>query len=71
MAQSQCLLHVWSEAGAVGAAILLIFGLLVMRSIRRTLVPAQGALFATFSACAMIAALDTALLRHGSAPPLR
>lgn len=49
-------LQVWSEAGAVGAAILLIFGLLVMRSIRRTLVPAQAALFATFSACAMIAA---------------
>jgi O-antigen ligase len=49
-------LQVWSEAGAVGAAILFIFGLLVMRSIRRTLLPAQAALFATFSACAMIAA---------------
>jgi O-antigen ligase len=49
-------LQVWSEAGAVGAAILLMFGFLAMQSIRRTLVSAQAALFATFSACAMIAA---------------
>jgi O-antigen ligase len=49
-------LQIWSEAGAIGAAILLVFGLLVMRSIRRRPQPVHAALFATFSSCAMIAA---------------
>jgi O-antigen ligase len=49
-------LQVWFEAGAVGAAILLVFGLLVLRSIHRRSQPVQAALFATFSSCTMIAA---------------
>ena len=49
-------LQVWFEAGAVGAAILLVFGLLVMRAIRQRPQPVQAALFATFSSCTMIAA---------------
>jgi len=49
-------LQVWSEAGAVGALILWIFGLLVIRSIQRAPQPVQAALFATFTSCAMISA---------------
>lgn len=49
-------LQVWSEAGAVGAAILLSFGFLAIRSISRWPPAVQPTLFATFACCAMISA---------------
>ena len=49
-------LQVWFEAGAVGAAILLSFGLITLRSIASLERSAQPALFASFASCAMISA---------------
>jgi O-antigen ligase len=49
-------LQVWFETGAVGAGILLCFGLLTLRSIGFKHEGVQPALFATFATCTMIAA---------------
>jgi hypothetical protein len=47
---------VWFETGAVGAGILLCFGLLTLRSIGFQDEGARPALFATFAICTVIAA---------------
>jgi len=49
-------LQVWFETGAVGAGLLLCFGLLVLRSIGLQDRYVRPALFATFASCTMIAA---------------
>ena len=48
-------LQVWFETGAVGAGLLLCFGLLALRAIGMQDAAAQPALFATFATCTMIA----------------
>ena len=47
-------LQTWYEAGAVGAAFLLVFGLLVLRCLAAALADAQPYLYATFVACALM-----------------
>jgi O-antigen ligase len=49
-------LQVWYEAGAVGAALLLALGLLVLQAIATVSDAARGHLLATFIACAAVAA---------------
>jgi O-antigen ligase len=49
-------LQVWYETGAVGALLLLALGLLVLRAIAAAPVSTQGHLYATFAACALLAA---------------
>ncbi len=49
-------LQVWFEAGAVGAALLLTIGLLVIGAIGRTAARVQSPLFATFASHALVAA---------------
>ena len=48
-------LQAWFEAGAVGAGLLLCFGLLALRAIGVRDATVQSALFATFATCTMIA----------------
>ena len=47
-------LQTWYEAGAVGAAFLLVFGLLVLRCLAAAPADAQPYLYATFVACALM-----------------
>jgi O-antigen ligase len=54
-------LQVWYETGAVGAAILLAFGLIVLRSLSRFPAHVQPYLAATFAACALSVATAFAI----------
>src|SRR4029450_11808593 len=47
-------LQTWYEAGAVGATLLLAFGLLVLRSLAAAPTGAQPYLYASFVACALM-----------------
>jgi O-antigen ligase len=48
-------LQTWYEAGAIGALLLVAFGLLVLRSLARAPGEAQPYLYATFVSCAVMA----------------
>jgi O-antigen ligase len=48
-------LQTWFEAGAVGAALLLVFGLLVLRSVAASPAALRPYLYATFVSCALMA----------------
>jgi O-antigen ligase len=54
-------LQVWHETGAVGAAFLLVLGLLVLRAIAAQPKPLQHRLYAMFAACAAVAASSFSL----------
>jgi O-antigen ligase len=54
-------LQTWYETGAVGALFLLVFGLLVLRSVTKAPLVAQPYLYATFVTCALIGAASFSL----------
>lgn len=54
-------LQAWYEAGAVGAALLMALGLVILRAIRRAPEGARGLLFATFATCATMIAFSYSL----------
>lgn len=54
-------LQTWYEAGAVGAALLLGIGLLILRALTHATSGAQPYLLATFASCALVGALSFSL----------